>query len=104
MVDDAALRLAPPVNAPYDLPVDLWVPGDFKDHLDVSRLEVEPGSTTGLVDEDDVIVREVLSDDYNTKDIREPRNERNILENRKIIKRIREHSTYIPSVDMWSRP
>ena len=64
VVDDALLLLAPPVNAPYDLLVDLRVPGDFKDDLDVSRLEVEPGSTTALVDEDDVIVREVLSDVY----------------------------------------
>ena len=60
VVDDAALLLAPPVNAPYDLLVDLRVPVDINDDFDVSRLEVEPGSTTGLVDEDDVPVLEVL--------------------------------------------
>ena len=67
VVDDAVLRLAPPVNAPYDLPVDLWVPGDFKDDLDASRLEVEPGSTTALVDEDDVPVHELRLDAYKAR-------------------------------------
>ena len=67
VVDDAVLRLAPPVNAPYDLPVDLWVPGDFKDDLDVSRLQVEPGSSTALVDEDDVPVHELRLDAYKAK-------------------------------------